>query len=104
MLHLAGTVAIDDAALREVVRGHFEIDAIAGKYADAVPAEAARDVCQDRHAVLELDGERRAGKNLFYRPKDLDRGLFGRLGALGLGARLGVVPAPIRAACYDRLD
>jgi hypothetical protein len=58
-----------------------------------VPPEPAGDVRQDRLAVLELDGERRARKNLFDRPEELEGGFFRRF--LGGGTRrfVGVVAA-----------
>jgi len=72
----AGAVAVDDAALGEIVGGHLEIDPVAGKNLDPVPAEAAGDVGQDRLAVLELDREGRTRKNLLDRPEKLERSLF----------------------------
>jgi len=42
-------------------------------------AQAARDMSQDRLAVLELDREGRAGEDLLDCPEQLQRGLFGDL-------------------------
>src|SRR6185312_7562610 len=74
----ARAIAIDDAALRQVVRRHLEIDAVARQYLDAVTAQASGDVRQDRHAVLEFHRERRARENLAYGAVDFESFLFGR--------------------------
>src|SRR6185437_7686761 len=48
-----------DAALAEVVGRHLDIDAVAGKHADAVLAHLARGVRQHLVIVVELDAEMR---------------------------------------------
>ena len=54
-------------------------------------AQAAGDVRQDRVAILELDGERRAGEYLFYGAEDFERSLFRGLGGLpGPGLGFGI--------------
>jgi hypothetical protein len=37
-------MAVNDAALREVVRGELDVDSIPGENPDAMPAQAAGDV------------------------------------------------------------
>ena len=96
----AGAVPVDDAALGEVVGGHLEIDPVAGEYLDAVAPEASGDVCQDRLAVLEFDGEGRTRKDLFDGAEQLEGGFLGRF----LGRRAGTAAAAVgleTAAGYD---
>lgn len=45
-------MAINDAALREVVRGELDVDLIPGKDPDAMPAQAAGDVREDDVTVV----------------------------------------------------
>ena len=78
--HFAGAVAIDDAALREIVGRHLEIDAVAKQNFDAVAAEASGEVGEHGVPVLQLDRKRGAGINLTDGPKDLERRFFSRLG------------------------
>ena len=86
-----GAMAVDDAALRQVVRRKLDVDAIAGKNSDAVAAEASCDVREDDVTVLQFYGERSARKDLLDAADDLERGLldglrlfdFGFAGALG---------------------
>ena len=72
----AGAVAVDDAALREVVGRHLELDAVAEKNLDPVAAQAAGQVCQDRVPVLEFNGKGRAWVDLADRTKNLKWGFF----------------------------
>jgi len=75
----SGAVTVDDAALREIVRRHLEIDAVARQDLDPVAPQPSGDVGQDRLPVFQLDGERRAREDLLDRAEELERRLFGRL-------------------------
>ena len=57
-------VAVCDAALREIVGGKFHGDAISGEYADAIPAEFAREVRQHGAVDIQLNAEQ-AARELF---------------------------------------
>src|SRR5580658_4135836 len=50
-------VPVGDPSPAQVVRGDLDLDAIAGKYADAVHAHLARTVREHLVAVFELDPE-----------------------------------------------
>ena len=52
-----------DAAVGEVVRGHFDIDLVAGEDADAVFAHFAGGVRQNFVAVVELYAKHRVGED-----------------------------------------
>jgi hypothetical protein len=60
----AGSIPVHDAALREIVRRHLEIDPVPRENLDPVTAQASGDVRQDRLAVLEFDREGRAREDL----------------------------------------
>ena len=97
----ACAVTVDNTALGQVVRRHFEIDAITRKNLDAMATQPSGDMRQDRMAVFKLDGEGRARENLFDRTKQLEGRLLHRLigdpgSASGLG--IGVPTSP----SYDR--
>jgi hypothetical protein len=42
-----------------------------------MPAQTSGNVSQDRVAVIQLDGKRRARKDLLYAAVDFERRLFG---------------------------
>jgi len=96
---LARAVAVHDAALREVVRRHFEVDAVARQDLDAMPTEAAGDMRKDRLSVFEFDRERRARKDLLDRPEEFQRRFFSRLFRRAGPGLVGVTAA---AARYGR--
>lgn len=78
-------MAVDDSAFRQVVRRKFDIDAVAGKNSDAMAAQASGDMRQDHVAVLELDRERCARKDLLDAADDLERGFFDGLRIFDFG-------------------
>jgi thiol peroxidase len=78
----AGSVAVDDPSLAQVVGRHFEIDSVAEKNFDAVATQAPCEVREHRVAVLELNCERRAGVDLTDRSKDFEGRFFDGLGLL----------------------
>jgi hypothetical protein len=45
-------MAVDDTALREVVRGELDVDSIPGKDPDAMPAQPAGDVSEHDMTVV----------------------------------------------------
>ena len=53
-----------NAAFREIVRGKFEGDFVAGQDADAIAAETTCEVGEDETFVLELHAEFTAGEFL----------------------------------------
>ncbi len=55
--------AVDDSAFIEVVRGHFEFDAVAIGEADEAFAHLAGDVREDLVLVRELDTEHGPGED-----------------------------------------
>ena len=59
-------MAESDATLGEVVGGKFEGDFIAGEDANAIAAEAAREVSEDETFMLKLHTELTAGEFLDY--------------------------------------
>jgi hypothetical protein len=75
---LACAIPVDDAAFGEIVGRDLEIDAIARENLDAMAAQAARDVREDRLTRLEFYRERRARKDLFDRSEEFERRLFRR--------------------------
>jgi hypothetical protein len=97
---LAGAITIHDATLRQVVRRHLEIHAVTRENLDPVPAQTPRDVREDRVAVLEFDGERRARKHLLDRAEELESRFFRRLGS---GARGGNARSTSGAGGYGWL-
>lgn len=54
------SVAKRNSSLGEVVGGEFQGDFIAGKHADAVAAQPAREMGQNYTVVFELDAEQPA--------------------------------------------
>ena len=74
-----GAVTVHDSTLCQIVRRELDIDSIAWKYSDSMSAHPAGNVSEDRVAVFQLYGERRAWENLFDAPRYLDRALFGVL-------------------------
>jgi hypothetical protein len=53
-----------DSTFGQIVGGEFEGDFVAGQNANAISAEPAREVGQDKPFVLKLDAEFTAGKFL----------------------------------------
>ena len=64
MPDLTCTIAIDDAALRQVVWRDFDVDVVAGQNPNVMAPQSPGNVREDRRAVLQLDREGRARKNL----------------------------------------
>src|SRR6185437_16800388 len=58
------SAAVDDAALGQVVGGHFDGDLVTGQNPDVVFAHLARYVGRDDMAGLEFDAKRRIGQGL----------------------------------------
>ncbi len=88
---LARAIPVDDPAFGQVVRRQLDIDAVARKNLDAVPAQAPGDVGKDRVPVVEFDRERGARKDLADTAVDFQRGLFDiDVVRLGGGARRAV--------------
>lgn len=85
---LAGAVPIYDAALRQIVGGELDVNTVARKYPNSVPAQASRDVGEDDVAILEFDGEGGAWKDLFDGAGNLQGSFFDDLGRLALGHTL----------------
>lgn len=56
------TVAEGDSPLRQIVGGKFQGDFIACQNADAVPAEATRQMGQNNTVVIQLNAEQTAGE------------------------------------------
>lgn len=83
----SSAIAVNDAALTQIVRRNFYVNTIAWKNLDAVASETSGDVSQNCVAVVELDRERRAGKHLRDAAMNFERRLFGvdvaRLGFAG---------------------
>ncbi|HTC30137.1 MAG TPA: hypothetical protein VK702_05375 [Candidatus Acidoferrum sp.] len=48
-------IAVHDAALTQIVRRNFNVDAIARKNLDAMASQTAGDVRQNGVAIVELD-------------------------------------------------
>jgi hypothetical protein len=93
-------MAVDDSAFRQVVRRKLDVDAVAGENSDAMAAQAPGDVREDDVAVIELDGERRARKDLLDAADDLERGLFDALRFFDLGCAGGFWTAV--TSCYGK--
>jgi hypothetical protein len=74
--HSILTMAESDTALGEVVGGKFEGDFVAGQNADAIAAEAAGEVGQNKPFVLKLDTEFTAGEFLDDRTLYFDAVFF----------------------------
>ena len=69
-------MAEGNPTLGEVVGGKFEGDFIAGQNADAVAAETACEVGEDKPFVLKLHTEFTAGKFFYYRALYFDAIFF----------------------------
>jgi|HubBroStandDraft_6_1064221.scaffolds.fasta_scaffold2957643_1 hypothetical protein len=69
-------MAEGDATLSEVVRGEFEGNFVACQNADAVAAETACEVGEDKPFVLKLHTEFTAGKFFYYRALYFDAIFF----------------------------
>jgi hypothetical protein len=72
-------MAIDDATFREIVRRNLDVDPVAWKYSDSMPAHTPGDVGEDRVTVFELYGKGRTRKDLLDAADRLDRTLLGEL-------------------------
>jgi hypothetical protein len=84
-LRVTSLTAIGDAAAGEVVRRELDVDVVAGRDADAEPAQTSREAREDRVAVLELDLERRAREGLDDAADEAQRVFFDD-GGQGLAA------------------
>ena len=69
-------MAVGDAPLGQVVRGEFQGDAVAGQYADAIPAQFARQVGEHCSFLIELNAEKAAGKFFDYGSCDFNTIFF----------------------------
>ena len=69
-------MAVGDAPLGQVVRGEFHGDAVAGQYADAIPAQFARQVREHGAVLIELNAEKTAGKFFDYGSCDFNAVFF----------------------------
>jgi len=67
----ARAVAVDDAALRQIVRREFDVHAIARKNLDVMAAQPAGDVRENDVAVVEFDRKGGARKDLLDAAVDL---------------------------------
>ena len=65
-------VAIGDAPAREVVGRELYDDLVAGKDADIVHADLARDGAEHRMTVTQIDTKHRVGQRLGDRTLELD--------------------------------
>ena len=70
---LARTIAVDDAAFRQIVWRKFDVYAIAGKNFDAMPPQTTRDMRENDMAVVKFDGKRCAWEHLLNAAEHLDR-------------------------------
>ena len=68
--------AVDDAALREVVGGHFDRDLVAGQNTNVVFTHLAGNMRSDDVPGLEFDAERRIGQGLDDLALELDSLFF----------------------------
>src|SRR5580698_8012780 len=92
--HASGlAAAVDDAALREVVRRHFDGDRIPGEDADVVLAHFARNMSGHDVAVLELYAESGVGQSLDDLTLHLNRIFFRHW-----GADIAQTPPPLQCA------
>src|ERR1700733_13269290 len=87
------TAAVDDAALGQVVGGHFHGDRIAGEDADVVLAHFARNVCSHDVTILELHAEGCIGQSLDDLTLHLNRIFFRHW-----GADIAQTPSPLQCA------
>ena len=85
----AGAITIDDPRLGQIVRRHLDLDPIAEQNFDAVAAQAAGDMREDRVPVLQFYREGRAGKDLFDGAEELERSFLRRVGRAGGGVPRG---------------
>jgi hypothetical protein len=76
----AGAITVDDAALCQIIRREFDLDAVARENSYPVPAQTSGNVRQNNMAVIELDGKSCAGKNLLDAAEDFERRFFHRIG------------------------
>src|ERR1700732_5330864 len=58
------SAAVDDAALGQVVRGHFDGDLVPGQNTNVVFTHLARNMGRDDVTGLEFDAKRRIGQGL----------------------------------------
>src|SRR3984957_7378322 len=96
-------IAVNDAALRQVVRRDLEFDPVAQEQFDVVTAQAAGDVREHFVTVLQLDAERRARIDLLDRAEHLDHRLLRRFVDPfdPLRGRFAALGRPSRRARYD---
>ena len=69
-------VAEGDTSFREVVRTHFNFDAVTGEDLDVMHTHLAGDVGDDERSVLELHAEHSVGQCLNYGSIYFDAVLF----------------------------
>ena len=69
-------VAEGDTSFREVVRTHFDFDAVPGKDLDVMHTHLAGDMRDDERSVLELHAEHSVGQCLNYGSIYFDAVLF----------------------------
>src|SRR6185437_65504 len=79
----ARAIAVDNAALRQIVRREFDVHAIARKNFDVMAAQTAGDVRENDVSVVEFDRKGRAGKHLFDASVDLQWRFFEVFGRVG---------------------
>lgn len=65
-----------DAALAEVIRGHFNIDPVPSQHTDAVFTHFAARMGEDGVFVIERDAEHGVGQKFGYRTSKLDQVFF----------------------------
>src|SRR5713101_3431909 len=84
-------MAVGDAPLGQIVRRELQGDAVAGQYADAIPAQFARQVGEHCSFLIELNAEKAAGKFFDYGSCDFNAVFFAhcpptRIMRFGVGA------------------
>src|SRR5580700_335794 len=98
--------AVDDAALGQIVRGHFHGDGVSGEDADVVLAHLAGDMRGHHVAILQLHPKGRVGQGLDDLTFHLDRIFFGHSALNGLRGANWSTSAPLwqfaARACVPR--
>jgi hypothetical protein len=69
-------MAVGDASLGQVVRRQFQGDTVAGQYANAIPAQFARQVGEHGAVLIQLNAEKAAGKFFNYGSCDFNAIFF----------------------------
>lgn len=65
-----------NAALAEVIRGHFDIDPVPSQHTDAVLAHFTARMGEDGMLVIQRDAEHGVGQKFGYRTSKLDQVFF----------------------------